>query len=364
MSRARKTFTARHPVDLVAAVPYLLGFHPAESVVLMTFGPGETFHARVDLPVDEDAQAMVAEMLTGVVVQHGIGRVAVLVYTEAAWVAASFHDAVVPAMVMSGIDVIDVLRVGSKRFHSAADPDDPGAPYDLRAHPFTAEQVVEGAVVHRSRAELAASLDPVDAADAAAVATAAERVSRERRGPQGIVRERQDGTDELGDVLGDVLADAMWIQRTLATQVAATSRATTMSAADVGRLIALVQMVRLRDVAWAEMTRELAARQVQLWQDVVRRCPPDHVAAPASLLAFAAWLNGNGALAWCALDRVAAVDQAYPMAGFVATLLEQAIPPSTWSLMGDGVAPLHDGDLHDSDLHERDLRDGDAPAAS
>jgi len=354
MSRARKTFTARHPVDLVAAVPYLLGFHPADSVVLMTFGPGETFHARVDLPVDEDAQATVADMLTGVVVQHGIERVAVLVYTDAAWVAATFHDVVVRAMVTSGIHVIDVLRVGPERFHAAADPDDPGTAYDLRAHPFTAEQVVEGTVVHGSRAELAASLDPVDHGDADAVAAAVEQVSQERRGPWGPVR-NADGAD-------DALGDALWIQRTLARHTwghtsghaAATSQATRMSAAEAGRLIALVQAVQLRDVAWAEMTRELAARHVQLWQDVVRRCPSDHVAAPASLLAFAAWLNGNGALAWCALDRVAAADRAYPMAGFVATLLEQAIPPSTWSLMNEGVAPLHGDDLHD----------GDAPAAS
>lgn len=358
MSRRRKTFTARRPVDLVAAVPYLLGFHPEDSVVLMTFGPGETFHARVDLPVDEDAQAAVAEMLSGVVVQHGIERVAVLVYTEAAWVAATFHDAVVPAMVTSGVHVLDVLRVGRQRFHSAADPNDPGTPYDLRAHPFTAEQVVEGTVVHGSRAELAASLHPIDSADAEAVAATVERVTRERLGPRGLVRsgQRADelGADELGvDELGvDVLGDAVWIQRTLATGLAATSQGSAMSAADAGRLIALVQVVQLRDVAWAEMTRERADRQVELWRDVVRRCPPELVAAPASLLAFAAWLNGNGALAWCALDRVGTTDAAYPMAGFVATLLEQAIPPSTWSLMTEGV------------LLHGDAFGGDAPAAS
>jgi len=350
MSRARKTFTARQPVDLVAAVPYLLGFHPEDSVVLMTFGPGETFHARVDLPVEEDAQAAVAEMLTGVVVRHGIERVAILVYTEVAWVAATFHDAVVPAMVTAGVDVIDVLRVGRHRFHSAADPDDPGTAYDLRAHPFTAEQVVDGAVVHRSRAELAASLDPVDLADAEAVAVVADRVDRRRRGPLGLVRP--------GHVEVDLLDEALWIQRTLAEHLATTSPGVAMSAADAGRLIALVREVELRDVAWAEMTRELAARQVELWQGVVRRCPPEFLAAPASLLAFASWLNGNGALAWCALDRVAAVDPGYRMAGFVAALLEQAVPPSTWSQMTDGVAPRRGGDLHD------DLPDDDAPAAS
>ena len=46
-----------------------------------------------------------------------------------------------------------------------------------------------------------------------------------------------------------------------------------------------------------------AARHVDLWRDVVRRRPRELRAAPAALLGFAAWLAGNGALAWCAVDR-------------------------------------------------------------
>jgi hypothetical protein len=46
------TFVARSPTDLVAIVPVVLGFHPRDSVVLLTFGtPGAAFHARVDLPL-------------------------------------------------------------------------------------------------------------------------------------------------------------------------------------------------------------------------------------------------------------------------------------------------------------------------
>ena len=91
------------------------------------------------------------------------------------------------------------------------------------------------------------------------------------------------------------------------------------------------------------MHRTDARRHVTLWRDLVRRSPQDLVAAPASLLAFAAWLDGNGALAWCALDRVAAVDPAYPMAHFVGTLLEQAVPPSAWSAAA-AVGATDEGD--------------------
>ena len=305
MSRRRTTFTARGPADLIAVVPYLLGFHPEDSVVLMTFGPGETFHARVDLPDDPDDQAAVADMLVEVVVRHRVRRVAVLLYTSDPWAAATFHDAVLPAMTRRGVEVVDVVRVGRERFHDASDPDDPGAAYDLRAHPFTAEQVVEGTVVHASRAELAASLQPVErevAAVEAAVATIAVR-------------------------RGDLPGEAAWLERAVAAHL----DGRTPSASDVARMLVLLGVEHLRDVAWAGMSRDDARRQVELWRGVVRRCPPPLLPAPGSLLAFAAWLDGNGALAWCALDRVEAVDPAYPMAGFVGALLTQAVPPHAWS---------------------------------
>ena len=43
-------FVARSPEDVLAVVPVVLGFVPADSVVMLTFGASQPFHARVDLP--------------------------------------------------------------------------------------------------------------------------------------------------------------------------------------------------------------------------------------------------------------------------------------------------------------------------
>ena len=51
----------------------------------------------------------------------------------------------------------------------------------------------------------------------------------------------------------------------------------------------------------------------------------------AGLLAFAAWLSGDGALAWCAVERCLAADPDHTLAHLVARALEQAVPPSEWS---------------------------------
>ena len=112
-----------------------------------------------------------------------------------------------------------------------------------------------------------------------------------------------------------------------------------LSAEDAGRLLALVAVDEMRDGAWTLMTREDADRHVDLWRDLVRRAPRELLPAAGSLLAFAAWLDGDGALAWCALDRVASVDPGYRMAGFVGALLERAVPPSTWELVDPADPP-------------------------
>jgi hypothetical protein len=328
MSRSSVSFTAREPVDLIAVVPFLLGFHPQDSVVLLTFGAAETFHARVDLPAEPDEQAEVVDMLAEVLSRHRVRRAALLLYTEDAWVAATFHDAAVARLVADGVELVDVLRVGRDRFHDAGDVDHPGTPYDVRTHRFTAEQVLEGTVVHHNRAELAATLDPVDPADARAVAEEAQRVAAGLFGPTG--RERDD-----------LAPQARWVQQVIRRHVGA---GTPLTVPDAARLVLLVALVEVRDVAWAEMSRPGAHAHVELWRDLVRRCPRDLLPATASLLAFAAWLSGHGALAWCALDRCAEVDPEYSMADCISGLLEGAVPPSTWVPIPETDLPVFSGE--------------------
>lgn len=314
-----RTFTARSPIDLVAVVPHLLGFHPEESVVLLTFGAGEVFHARVDLPVDEDQQVAVAQMLTDVVLRHRVPRVALVLYTDDAWVAATFHDTALAQFLREGVEVIDILRVADNRVHRARRVDDPGTPYDLRAHPFTAEQVVRGEVVHTNRDALAATLDRLDEVDALAVEEAAASFDETFRGLPAFVT--------VDRIWRDVADQGRWLQRTIRRHV---RHGEAPSAGDAGRVLTLVAGVPLRDVAWAELSRADASSHVDFWRGLVRRCPRDLLPAPACLLAFAAWLGGQGALAWCALDRCTAVDPDHTMAACIAELLEGAVPPSVW----------------------------------
>jgi len=176
-----------------------------------------------------------------------------------------------------------------------------GVPYDVSAHLFAAESVLTGRVTHASRADLEATVSP----DPAAVA----RVADAAGGPQ--VTRHEPG----------------WVPAVVARCVAAGSVPDDAEAANV--LAALVD-VRVRDAVLAHVGRDTAEAHTRLWSDLVRRAPEHLVAPAAAVLGFAAWLSGNGALAWCAVDRCLAADPDHRLAHQLAQALTEAVPPSVW----------------------------------
>jgi hypothetical protein len=307
------TLRARTPEDLLAAVPCVLGFRPADSLVMLTFTgapAGQTFHARVDLPTDPGDHPEAVAVLLDPVLRHAVERVVFVLYTDDAAAAESLAGPLVDGFTSAGVDVVDVLRADGRCWFALLPGRAPecytGLPYDDRTHAFQAQSVLDGRVTLGSREELAATLVGTDLAAVDAVEAAAAAV--------GPVTRRQRPVE------------ARWVREAVLRALDGP-----LSDADVGRLLAACRDVELRDVAWALMSRETAHRHVEVWRGVVRRCPTDLLAAPAALLAFAAWLAGHGALAWCALDRCALADPDYRMAGLVAHALEHALPPSAWT---------------------------------
>lgn len=308
--------TARSPEDLLAVVPVVLGFVPQESAVMLTFGAERTFHARVDLPpVDEDVPDMVAALLDPVC-RHRVRRVVFILYAADPTSARNVSRSLVRAFRDAGVEVIDVLRADGQRWFPLlrARPGVPkwGVPYDVTAHRFAAQSVLDGQVTHASRAELAASLrsDPERVAE---LTVAVSRLPRWGRQPVG---------------------EEAWARSLVRRHVA---DGTLLEDDDAARLLLGLCHLQVRDAAWALMTRDNARAHLGLWTDLVRRAPDPLLAPPAALLAFAAWLAGQGALAWCAVDRCVEVDPGYRLAGYVAQALTHALSPDVWETdAGDG----------------------------
>jgi hypothetical protein len=302
------TLTARTPEDVLAVVPVVLGFEPTESLVMLTFGCDPPFHARADLPARPDEVVAMAGSLVDPARRHRVPRVFLLVYSERDSFADRALEQTARALRRAGVEVIDGLRTDGRRWWPVpgrAGVPAAGVPYDLSAHPFAAQAVYDGRVVHPSRERLAAT-----------VAADPELVGR-------VV-------PALAALTGDpppALDEGAWARELVVRHVEA---GTAPDDAEVARLLRGMLDVRVRDAAWSPLCRPQAREHVELWADVVRRAPDPLVPAPAALLAFAAWQAGQGALAWCAVDRCVEVDPGYSLAGLVAELLTRAVPPDTW----------------------------------
>lgn len=307
------TMIARSPEDVLALVPVVLGFEPSESMVMLTFGGDPAFHARADLPRRAADVPQMAALLAAPARRHGAPRALLVVYSRRGRFAEGALRTTARALAASGTEVIDGLRADGCRWFpvplrcgsASTGPSSPGVPYDLSSHRFAARAVYDGRVLHASREDLAAS-----------IAAVPELVT-------GVI-------PELAALGPPVLDEGPWARDLVARH---TGQGTGPTDAEVARLLRGMLDLRVRDAALASLSpvhRDRAPLHVEFWAEVVRRSPDPLVPAPATALAFAAWQAGQGALAWCAVDRCLEVEPDYPLAGIIADLLTRAVPPHSW----------------------------------
>lgn len=315
----------RSPSEIVASVPYLLGFHPHDSVVLIGLtGQPKTvcLTVRIDLPAQQDRRP-VAQHLAAHLAHAGAVEVILVVAADTA--AETSGDEALVALIREemgprGLRLVDALWIRSGRWGSflcsqpsccppEGTPIDPAAAVELAA-----VSVVLGDVVHASREHLEATLRAVDGPDRVALDRTFEWVSR-----QLVAELAERGWEAVAEDSVGLLANAV------ADRV---EGGCDLAPADVARLALGLGDVRVRDrvLAWAD--GELASAAEGLWVELVRRATSPYDAAPATLLAVHAYLRGNGAYARIALDRALASDPGYSLAGLLAEGLERGVAPS------------------------------------
>jgi hypothetical protein len=293
----------RTPEDVLAVVPQVLGFHPAESVVMLTFGGAVGFHARVDHPDSADGIDPCLAALIKPCRLHEVPRVLLVLYTADEPMARTVCQHALINYPAAGIEVVEVLHAHDGTFASFLHGDGERRPYDTTGHPLTAHCAVEhGNAPVGSRADLARALQRVDHA------VAADQVWR-------WVDDRRVGEDEVQRMADLVVIHALG--------------KVPLDDDTLARLLADLQHGELRDAAWLGMTRESARDLTEFWSEVVRRSPTEFVTPAALILGLAAWLAGQGALAWTAHD-LATDDRYQSLADIVGQLLDDAVPPDAW----------------------------------
>ncbi|MFG1949600.1 DUF4192 domain-containing protein [Micromonospora sp. NPDC048830] len=318
----RPRLAVRSPADLIAAVPYLLGFHPADSVVVVALrGPRIVFAARADLPGPGADPLDPASHLAGVIARQGAESATVLGYGEAARVTPAV-DAVRGSLTAAGLAVLDALRVTDGRYWSylCAEPaccPAEGTPYDAGASEVSAAAVFAGQVALPDRAALTAQVAPLGGPAASAMRAAVARAERRR----DALLAGAPTTDLIG---GRTLRRAG--VNAVRAALRRHRRGERLPDDEVAWLTVLLTHLPIRDHAWERTDGRDG--DIDLWTDVLRRAAPELIAAPGCLLAFAAWRAGQGALAAVALERVLAAHPGYSLALLLDELLRAGVPPS------------------------------------
>ncbi|MEV4170129.1 DUF4192 domain-containing protein [Nonomuraea sp. NPDC049709] len=309
-----ETVRLSHPVDYLAITPYLLGFHPAMSLVILSFHDRALVgSARHDLPGDPHETGDVVATCMKILTRSQADGAAVIGYGPAEQVMPLL-ESLRGALASAGIAVLQLLRCADNRYwtHLDAGPTD-GTPFDLTASAAAAQAVVAGLSALPDRGTFAACLEPADGPDREAIRQATQ-AARERAETLLTTEQPRYWYDEGTRALHEAFA------RTSADQP--------LSPEERAWLGVLLTSIVVRDIAMTLLGCYPPEAHIKLWGEVTRGAEPGYVAAPAALLAFAAYSRGAGTLARIAVDRALADNPRYSLAHLLDFSLREAMPPS------------------------------------
>jgi hypothetical protein len=311
------TLRLRSPADVVSAIPYLIGFHPTDSVVVLACDDTRGAYAvRLDVTAQDALLEHVALLVAG---RRPAGVILAGYGTEER--VTPMVERVRDRLSAHGVRLREALRVDKDRYWSYLCSDTTCCPpegtyVDVTNSPIAAAAIAGGMVALPDRHELERMLAP---AGGDTTQRAAERAER---------RLAAWAEDDVDSVPARIVAEGVPLVRTVIERACAGSPP--LGDEEVAWLGLLLVSLRVRDEAWVRMNEPDLQTHIRLWRHVLTRVKEPYAAAPACLLSFAAWRAGEGALANIALDRALAADPHYSMARLLQELFISGLPP--WSV--------------------------------
>jgi hypothetical protein len=320
--------------EIAAGLPHLLGFHPRESVVLLSLG-GESgrrvgLTVRADIPPPEHNRSLAGVLARSLLTDRPDGAL-VFVVSEVAGDdlgegrGLPHHDLVremCRALSRQAVAVADLLLVRDGRWWSYDCPDSccaPGAgtPLPEGVTELEVASIATGTVVADTREHLVARMAPPPDHDPRAMAAACARVAVQL-------------SADLLDSGPEPAAAESWaaVMAGIARCRPGAAGHLRLSDEDVARIAWGLRDGEVRDLALElALGRESAAAE-QVWTECTRRAPAPLDAAPATLLAVSAWLRGDGAMAGIALDRALTSAPGYGLATLLRDALDACMTPT------------------------------------
>ncbi len=310
------------PGDVAQLVPYLVGFVPQESLVLLVTRQGR---------VEVTARADLADVQPNGEAEHLIDRI---------WGRFPDADAFMVAYTDQPAQGWGVLRRCRQHLPAGADgqcmlvagdtwhTEGGAAGVVDRFGPIAVQAAYAGLAASRSRADLEASFaSPADSVELdKAVAAASGRLP--------AVSDTARIVERTHDLISQYRRD---------DNTAVRKAVSGIPAEDAAQLALLGLTSAGRDTALLSITRADADSHLELWRAVVNAVPASYAEAATYLAGMAAWVTGDGAVANVALSRsleIADRTAAEPLAGLLDRLIDQVVPPTAWEQVREQALTL------------------------
>ncbi|MEE3067315.1 MAG: DUF4192 domain-containing protein [Actinomycetota bacterium] len=320
MTRHTPDFELNRPGALIAALPAVLGFVPENSLVLVSLERGELGAVlRVDL--SDELVGRIGHLAEVTAAASPEAVIAVIVNDEGAGCPQCNEEyrqlCAMLAEVLSenNIDllaahVVDRVARGG-RWHCVDECGASGAVEDPSASPLAAAAVLEGRRLYSRRADLLAVMAVEDAARSAALAglldeQAATRAAAHRADPAGCCRRD--------------------VERAMAA-AARVAGGRSLTDDELAALGCALDDAQVRDTLYALAVGEKAADVETLWASLARILPAPWRVEALVLLAFSAYVRGDGPLAGVSLEAALRCDPDHRMAGMLDTALQSGLRP-------------------------------------
>lgn len=320
--------TLTSPHDLLAAIPFLIGYHPQNSLVLVSLKSDAVGMAmRVDLPSDIAIESY--DLLASHFVREEAEAALVVAYAD---INSADPESVLinisAALVRAGIDIKESLIVRDNRFRSmlctdvACCPPEGTLIPDLDTSRIAAEHVIAGHPMPFENVDgLVQSIAAVPSSFEISWQDEVQKfwVSSDVEEVQELQR---DGATAIIDLAGEYREGRGAEDREL-----------------VARVIGRLSDIQVRDFALGSHSEESADWYWSMWRDLLRIAPRGFVAPVASLYAALAYERGEGALAHKALDRALHDDDQYSLALLLRRVFTAGWPPHSFTAMRAELHP-------------------------
>jgi len=316
------------PHDLLAAVPFMVGYHPVDSLVTMALRENKVVMAmRIDFPNGDASMVAVSQTIAGHLAREGADEAIIVGYLPPGQNDLDPLAIVRDVISAQNIIVKESIVVRAGRFKSSLCRDLECCPPDGTLLPplsdsrVTAEQVAAGnPLPYLDLDEMKRSIAalPLDKE----LRKAIKAISEIDYDEDDVKMLQRDGAAAIDQLMTTFSTDGIVLDKDLIALV----------------LVRLLDL-QVRDYAMGMSTEATNEVLWDMWRWLLRTAPRGYVAPVAAIFAIMSYERGDGALAQRALDRAFEDSQKYQMAKLLRRTFAAGWPPAAFTQMRADLHP-------------------------